>query len=231
MAGPGSEEGRRPRLLVVNPNTSEAVTSRIAAVAAAAAGGDAEIVARTAPSGVPFLATPADQLLAERAVLEIVQAEAGAAGAVVVAAFSDPGLWPLRREGRLPVTGIGEAGCLTAIQLADRFAVVTLGSGAEPAVRARALAMGLAGRLVSVHGLDATAAGIGTAADSLADVAVAAVHEACRRGAGAVLLGGGPLAGLAVRIAGQVPVPLVDGTVAAVHQALALLAQPRQRSR
>ena len=83
MAGPGSEEGRRPRLLVVNPNTSEAVTSRIAAVAAAAAGGGAEIVAGTAPSGVPFLAAPADQVLAGRGVVGIGQGGAGAAGGVV----------------------------------------------------------------------------------------------------------------------------------------------------
>ena len=52
-------------------------------------------------------------------------------------------------------------------------------------------------------------------------------------GAEVVILAGGPLAGLAPVLQPQVPVPLVDGTQAAVRLAVALagLAPPGQRRR
>jgi Asp/Glu/hydantoin racemase len=44
-----------------------------------------------------------------------------------------------------------------------------------------------------------------------------------------VILGGAPLAGLAARIAGRIPVPVVDGVAAATRQAETLAAlKPRK---
>ncbi len=88
------------RLLLANPNTTPAVTERIAAAARAAASPGTEITAVTAAAGAPFIATRAEAVLGAAALLELLADHAGPADAVVVAAFADPGL--VRRASSCP---------------------------------------------------------------------------------------------------------------------------------
>ena len=90
----------------------------------------------------------------------------------------------------------------------------------------------LTSRLASIRCLDATFKDISNVADELADLLV----DLCARvvaedEADVIILGGGPLAGLAGRVKDRVPVPLVDCVAAAVRQAEALVAlAPRKAS-
>jgi Asp/Glu/hydantoin racemase len=63
-------------------------------------------------------------------------------------------------------------------------------------------------------------------ADALFEALVYLCLDCASEGARSVILGGGPLAGLAARIAPQCPVPVIDGTQAAVTQLKA--AKPRE---
>ena len=51
------------RLLIANPNTTEAVTDRLMAAAAVVKAPATELVAMTAPRGVPYIATRADAVI------------------------------------------------------------------------------------------------------------------------------------------------------------------------
>jgi len=73
------------RILLANPNTSQAVTDRIAAVARPAASPGTTIQAVTAAVGVPYIATRAEAVIGARAVLELFAEHAEGADAAIQA--------------------------------------------------------------------------------------------------------------------------------------------------
>lgn len=213
------------KILLANPNTSQSVTDRIAQVARAAAAPGTELVAVTGSTGVPYIATRADAAVAGRTTLELMAEHAGGCDAAIVAAFGDPGLGGARELLAIPVVGMAEAAMLTACMLGRRFSIVTFSGTLGPWYRECVDYNGLASRLASIRCLDGPFADIATVQNEKEDLLV----DLCARAVGedqaeVIILGGAPLAGLAARVAGRVPVPLVDGVAAAVRQAETLAA-------
>lgn len=90
--------------------------------------------------------------------------------------------------------------------------------------------MGWKGRCAGIRILDETFADIADVQDEkeavLIELARLAVSEDA---ADCVILAGAPLAGLAARVAGRIPVPVIDQVAAALKQAEALVAlKPRK---
>ncbi len=217
------------RILLANPNTSQAVTDRIAAVARAAVSQGTVVTAVTAASGVPYIATRAEAVIGARAVLELFADYAAGMDAAVVAAFGDPGLGAARELLAIPVVGMAEAAMLTACMLGRRFAIVTFSPTLGPWYQEAVDGNGLARRCSGIHCLDEPFADIAGVAREKAARLVALCAQAVAAGAEVCILGGAPLAGLAAEVAGEVPVPLVDGVAAAVRQAETLAAlRPRK---
>jgi len=218
------------RLLVVNPNTTQTVTDRIARAAAAAVAGRAEIDAVTAPFGVPYIVEEHQLPTGAAAVLSVLTDPARRYDGAVVAAFGDPGLDEARRRLPVPVVGIAEAAMLTACMLGRRFGVVTTVPTLIPAFRALAAAYGLDRRLAGVRGEATDLNRIATDADSVAAMLTLLARTVIEKdGADVVILGGGPLAGMDRRIADAVGVPVLDGVSCAVRQAM-LLVELRARA-
>ena len=97
----------KPTILVVNPNTSEAMTVAIDRIAWEAAGTSANIVTRRSLQGPHTIEGPLDAALGVAGMLEVVGAYPYSFDAVVVACFGDPGVEALRLLVRVPVIGIG----------------------------------------------------------------------------------------------------------------------------
>lgn len=213
------------KILLANPNTSQSVTDRIAQVARASASPGTTLVAVTGAAGVPYIATRADAAVAGRTTLELMAEHAEGCDAAIVAAFGDPGLGGARELLAIPVIGLAEAAMLTACMLGRRFSIVTFSGALGPWYRECVDYNGLASRLASIRCLDSPFDDIARVQeekeDLLVDLCARAVDE---DQAEVVILGGAPLAGLAARVAGRVPVPLVDGVAAAVRQAETLAA-------
>jgi allantoin racemase len=213
------------KILLANPNTTVAVTDRIAAVARAATRPGTEIVAVTGKTGVPYIATRADAVIGARVALELLAEHAEGCDAAVVAAFADPGVGGARELLPIPVIGMAEAAMLTACMLGRRFSIVTFATALGPWYRECVDYNGLTERLASIRCVSGGFRDLSTVQDEK----TAALVEACglaveQDEADVVILGGAPLAGLAARIADRVPVPLVDGVAAAVLQAEVLAA-------
>lgn len=211
------------RILVANPNTTEAVTERMLAVGRAAAAVGTELVGTTAPRGVPYVSSRAEAQIAGAVLLETLAEQAAGFDAVIVAAFGDPGLFAARELFDVPVVGYSEAALLTALMLGRRFSVVTFAQSLEPWYAETIEAHGLAGRSAGVRCADrafSSLAAVGAEMeDHLVELARRAVEE---DGADVVILGGAPLAGVAGRVKHRIPVPCVDAMVAAVKQAEAI---------
>ncbi|MGL5010271.1 MAG: aspartate/glutamate racemase family protein [Paracoccaceae bacterium] len=209
------------RILVANPNMTTAMTDRMAALAAAAVPPGTEIIARTAPRGFPYISSLAEAQIAGAICLEML-AEAGPVDAAIIAAFGDPGLAAARELFDNPVVGMAEAAILSAVQLGDRFAIVTFTPAMSPWYMASVASLGLTARCLGVRTPGAAATPVEDVAErqraALCHLACAAAEE----GAEVIILGGAPLAGLAQSLAGEVPAILVDPITAAARQAVAL---------
>ena len=210
------------RILIVNPNTSNATNERMWAIAAPLVGSSDLIEVVSAPSGVELIETVAQSVATVPAVFSVVEERHLEVDAIIIAAFSDPGLAEARAVAACPVFGISEAAMRTAAGMADRFAIITLGNELGEAIKANAAVYGMAERLAGVRVLPWTVAEV--SADppahqkAFADACRAAVDD---DGAGVVIIGGGPLSGIADAIAAQLPVPVLDGVRCAVQMALA----------
>jgi allantoin racemase len=208
------------RILFANPNTTVAVTERIAAVAREAASPGTEIVAVTGQSGVPYIATRAEAVIGARVALELLAEHADGCDAAVVAAFADPGIGGARELLSIPVIGMAEAAMLTACMLGRRFSIVTFATAMGPWYRECVDYNGLTGRLASIRCVAGGFRDINSVQEDMGDALVDACRQAVEQDeADVVILGGAPLAGLAATVADRVPVPLVDGVAAAVRQA------------
>jgi Asp/Glu/hydantoin racemase len=210
------------RLLVVNPNTSAAVSEKLRLAVAAAAGPDATLRVATAAFGASYISDEPSFAIAAHAALDAVARDHAANGdvdAILCGCFGDPGIDALRAMTGRPVVGLAEAAMREAAAH-GRFAIVTGGAAWLPILERIARGLGWAERLAAIEVLAANGAEL--AADP--DAAVRSLGEACRRaGAGvdAVILGGAGLAGLAARIAPGLDRPLVDSVAAGSRALLA----------
>jgi Asp/Glu/hydantoin racemase len=212
------------RLLLINPNTSESISALLQGHAQGAAGPQAQVIARTARFGAPYISCEASYAVAAHATLDA-WAAAIAPGqqrfdSVLIGCFGDPGLLALRHVSQLPVTGLAEASFIAAAEK-GRFAIVTGGERWKPMLDRLAHSVGFAGQLAGVHTVTATGAEL--AADPLAaQVLLArACNDAARRwGVQSVILGGAGLAGMAAAIQPVVAVPVIDSVLAGVDHAL-----------
>jgi Asp/Glu/hydantoin racemase len=150
--------------------------------------------------------------------------------AIIVAAFSDPGLEELRAAVDVPVFGIGESVFHEAAAGGRAFGIVTVtpAPGLIDSFRDRAAALGYAGQYRGVR----VTPGDPTELVKSPEALDAALAEAARAsidedGAEAVIMGGGPLSASAHRLQPQFDVPLVVAVNAAARAAVeAIETQP-----
>jgi Asp/Glu/hydantoin racemase len=112
-------------ILVINPNSSKAVTRSMEACLTPFSGNGHAISCVELEKSPPGIETDAHVDMVVPHLIEAVSA--ARADAIVVACFSDPGIERVRAAARVPVTGIAEAAYLAALGLGGRFGIVSLG--------------------------------------------------------------------------------------------------------
>lgn len=213
------------RILMINPNTSQSLTTLLSTAARRVAAPGTELDEVTASRGVPYISTRAEAMLAGVELLEILAQRGRNYDAAIVAAFGDPGLGAAREMFDLPVVGLAEAGMLTACMLGKRFAIVTFSTALGPWYRECLEWHGLQARSAGIFMLDESFDDIARVQDDKADVLVRLAERAVAEAdADTIVLAGAPLAGLAAEVRDRLPVPVVDCAEAAMKQAEALAA-------
>ena len=221
------------RLLLVNPNVTQAITDTMAAEARRSASLGTEITAVTARFGTLYVENRGEAAVAGHALLDALAEHGSDCDAVIVAAFGDPGLAAAKELMDIPVVGVSEAAFLFAYTLGRRYAIICLTPRLRTWYIECAKEHDLLARMASARALPRPVADITRAHDECRE----AVIEECRQAideddAEVIILGGGPIAGLARDIADVIPVPVLDGVSCAVRLAEALVAlgpRPPQR--
>ncbi|HSD43606.1 MAG TPA: aspartate/glutamate racemase family protein [Burkholderiales bacterium] len=209
------------RILVINPNSSDAVTRGIdeACAPLRMAGGPA-IECVTLEEGPPGIETQqhVDSVVAPL-VRRVTERERDYA-AFVIACYSDPGLHSLREVTRKPVLGISESGILTALTLGQKFGVIAILRQSIPRHLRYLGALGVADRL-------AGELPVGLRVTELADERktlgrMVEVGRALRdeHGADVVVMGCAGMARYRKPLQDEIGVPVVEPTQAAVAMAI-----------
>jgi allantoin racemase len=218
------------RLLVANANTTEAITALCAEAARGAAAPGTEIIPATPRFGPAVIATRAENAIASHGLLSLLAGYAGQVDGALLAVSHDTALEAARQMMPCPVVGMTEAACFAACLLGTRFGLVTFG-GTET-YRERIAAHGLIGRCASLIGLDTTPQETVRDPEGVARKVEGGIARAVAEGGEAVVLGGAALAGMAARLQGEAPVPLLDGIVCGVKllEMLVALRLPKPRA-
>lgn len=211
------------RILLVNANTSDIVTEKVAAQARASASPGTEVVAVTGTFGGRVIGTRAEHALGEHSTVALVAEHAPGCDAVVIAVSYDTGLRAARELLQVPVVGMTEAGLLTACMLGGRIGVITFGRRVLPLYHELVAGYGLKDRIAGWRTLESAAAYQRGTHDALDAELVAAARDLVEReGAETVVLTGAVMAGVPARLQQHVPVPLIDCIACAVRQAVLL---------
>ncbi len=178
------------RLVIVNPNSTEAVTHGIREAVARVPGAKRlTIDYLTLADGPPGIETDADIEAVVPPLQALVQAREDEADGFVIACFSDPGVAQLRCYSSKPVYGIGECGYFNAAARGRRFGVISIRAESVPRHRRHIAGLGLAEQLAGDRPLDLPVTALPDAARTLhrlREVAHALVEQ---DGAQALLLG------------------------------------------
>jgi allantoin racemase len=203
------------RCLVINPNTTTAVTEKVVA-ACRQAQPAVQWEGATARFGAAYIADEVSYATGASAALDALEAFHAGHDAVLLACFGDPGLLALRERARVPVIGLAQSSFEAAARR-GRFAVVTGGHAWAPMLERFARAHGLHGNLVGIHTIDWTGAQIAADPDGAQGALLAAAQLGIDAGAQSILLGGAALTGLAPLLQPHLVAPVLDNVLLAAH--------------
>jgi allantoin racemase len=213
------------KLLVINPNTSAAMTAQIAEAARAVAAPSTEIVATQPDFGAPSIEGHYDDAFAAAGVAQQTRLHGADVDGVVIACFGDPGLDAAREAIGAPVIGIAEAAFHAASFLATGFSVVTTMTRTCVIAEHLLLKYGFERRCRGVHGTDIPVLELEGMGEALVGRIEAAARTALERDrSGAIVLGCAGMADLALQLQQRLGVPVIDGVAAAVKFAESLAA-------
>ncbi|WMC10357.1 aspartate/glutamate racemase family protein [Oceanimonas pelagia] len=214
------------RLVLINPNSSVHTTAAMVALAQREAG-RIPVTGVSNAAAPALLTTPAEIATAAAGVIELgLAAAADGASALVIAAFGDPALDELRERVGIPVFGIAESAFHAAAGHGRRFAIATITPNAEllASFEQKAGRLGYAEQYAGAWVTPGHPAELVHSAEALDAALAEAVRQSAEQGgAEAVIIGGGPLTGSALRLQSRFDMPLIVPVAAATRDALAAL--------
>ena len=208
-------------IYVINPNSTQAVTDAIdTALDPLRASDGPKIECVTLAEGPRGIESQRDvdgviaPLLKRAAALE------NAAGAFVIACFSDPGLHAMREQSARPVLGIAECGVLTALTIAPRFGVLAILPGSIPRHRRYFAAMGVGDRLAGELAINVGVVDLADEKLTFARLTECGVALRDQHGADVLVMGCAGMARYRAALEDSLAIPVVEPTQAAVAMAI-----------
>ncbi len=205
------------RILVINPNTTQAMTDEIAKVARAAAGPGTEIECVSPPAGPRSIEGFTDEVLASYHTVDLVAQTNGRYDGYVIACYGDPALAACREMTDVPVVGIAEASFHMAGLVAHRWSIVTVLPRVKPLLEELVERNGMERRCASIRCTPLTVLEIEEDIERtkrmMVDEGRAAIED---DDAEAILLGCAGLGPIDKTMQEALGVPVFDGTACAV---------------
>ena len=215
---------RRKRILVINPNSNEAVTRGLeAALEALQFREGPEIVCHTLKEGPFGIETQADMESVTMPLRRMVEAD-NSADAFVIACYSDPGLHVCREGTQRPVFGIAESGVLSALARGDKFGVIAIKQRSIQRHIRYLRQMGLMDRLAGERPLEMSVAETASGDKTFGRMLEIGRELKDKDGATVIVMGCAGMARHRKPLEEQLGIPVIDPTQAAVAMAIGTIA-------
>ena len=209
------------RILVINPNSTEAVTRGIdEACAPLRMPGGPAIDCVTLKEGPPGIETQqhVDGVVAP--LLKLVGEKETDYAAFVIACYSDPGLHSLREATKKPVLGISECGILTALTLGQKFGVIAILKQSIPRHLRYVGALGLTERLAGELPVGLGVTELSDEKKTFGRMVEAGKALRDQQGANVIVMGCAGMARYRKPLQDEIGIPVVEPTQAAVAMAI-----------
>jgi Asp/Glu/hydantoin racemase len=199
-------------ILVVNPNSSEAITAQIRDAVSAV---DDDVVVITSTGGPPAIESDDDVFAAVSPMVEVME-DHGAA-AYVVACFADPGLDYVREVVDAPAFGINQSAIHTAMEMGRGVGIISSVADSLPRHARYWEKLGVDNRIVADVALGLGVLELET--PEAYEAALAAGRSLLEAGADVIVLGCTGMTHMEARLRDELGVPVVDPCRAAVETA------------
>ena len=219
-----SPQASPPHVLLINPNSSEATTGMMLAIARRKADGRLRLEAATATRSPSMIVNETQLTASASQVIEIGRAQDAGCIGIIVSAYGDPGVIHLQENLRVPVMGICEASMIDASQGGRKFGVATVTPDLADAIAARAASLGLQHLYTGIRCTPGDPVKLADDAERLRNELAAMVRLCIEDGAEAVIIGGGPLGEAAEYLRTQFDIPIIAPIGSAVDLMIAALA-------
>jgi Asp/Glu/hydantoin racemase len=208
------------KILVINPNSTEAVTRGIdEACDPLRMSGAPQIECMTLKEGPAGVETQqhVDGVVAP--LLKLIR-EKDDYAAYVIACYSDPGLHTLREATKKPVLGISECGILTALTLGQKFGVIAILKTSIPRHLRYMGALGVMDRLAGELPVGLSVTELSNEDKTFGRMAEVGKRLRDEHGADVIVMGCAGMARYRKPLQDVVGVPVVEPTQAAVSMAI-----------
>ena len=210
----------RRRILVVNPNSNEAVTKGLAdALEPDRLRGWAGNRLPTLKEG-PYGIETQEHVESVTLPLRRLVAGSNEVDAFVIACYSDPGLQVCREATARPVFGINECGVLTALARGERFGVIAIGQRSIRRHVRYMRQMGLMERFAGERPLNMSVAETASGEKTLGRMIEVGEELRDQDGADVIVMGCAGMARHRQPLEAALGVPVIDPTQAAVAMAI-----------
>lgn len=209
------------KILVINPNTSEEMTSGIDSSAKKYARPDTEIETVCPKKGPRSIESAYEEDLVSEALLErVIEGNEGGFDAIIIACYGDPHLYSAREISEVPVYGVAESSMHMACMLSYKFSIVSVLESMRPMLEETVARVGLNSRCASIRIVEISVLDI----QKDPNITIKALTEASKLaikedGAEAICLGCSGMVRLDKPMEKELGVPVLDGVVCAVKMA------------
>ena len=210
----------KPQILVINPNSNEAVTEGMAKELQSFNFSDGpEIVCVSLTQGpfgiesqadIEFVKLPLRNMVSDRKDID----------AFVIACYSDPGLQVCREATDRPVFGIQECGVLTAMAQGDRFGVIALQARSVRRHLLYLRQMGVMGRFAKERAANLSVEECASGTKTFDKLCTVAHQLRDEDQADTVILGCAGMASHRSSLESKIGIPVIDPVQAAVSMAI-----------
>ncbi len=211
-----------PTALIINPNTTESMTTDIATSASKVFRPPWQCLAVQPPGGPESIESWFEMNLATTALLPVIREHASVDG-VVLACFGDPGLFALREILPVPVVGVAEASFLTACMIGFKFGILVGAPKDVPAMENLLWTYGLEKRYAGSWPMEMAVLEMHTDREQSMHRLATGAELLVNRGAEVILLGCAGLSSFQASLQENLGLPVVDPVESACWQLRALV--------
>lgn len=200
----------KKKILVINPNTSEAMTEDIRKTVESMQSPQVQAVVRHPDFGPVSIESKYDETIAGYAMLQMLESGGTAYDGILVACYGDPGLYAVKEKMSCPVIGIAEASISASVLLGYRFSILAAGARAVPLMNHMVRGYGMLERLASIECLDMAVTDVEADKDTAVRGLTDAALRAKQKGAEVCILGCAGMTGLGDEVAARTGVSIMD---------------------